>query len=110
MFYEKEVKPLVCPVCGNTELHYVTETHKSIIARFFSLILFIANLYYIIRINLEQLVEMLGYKYEPKDNITITFVFTFVIYLVLKGYILFKESKTHIRAICPKCGRFWNVD
>ena len=107
-FKHLNIKPLVCPICGNTELFFVTEYHKCIKARLLSYLLFFASFLGFLIYLVSSLEDAIN-NVENHTSLLIPIVCLFL-FISIKSYILYYESKTHIKAICSKCSRFWNVD
>lgn len=93
------IQPIRCPICGNTELAYVCEYHKCIGIRIATVIFTLCTL-----------LCFYFYIVNPKINELLIGTF-FLTCLSISLYIglLINESKTGVKAICPKCGHQWNI-
>lgn len=97
---QKSLTPIRCPICGNLELAYVTEYHKCIGARI-GMALFAA---------LTIVCLVLGFTNPQMAQATTIFA---LILIALTAFlyicVLINESRTGVKAICPKCGHKWNI-
>lgn len=96
-----QIKPIICPICGNYELSFVTDYHKSIWLKLVNNIILIL-LFITIIINFSKIIS---------GEIDLTIIILLVsIYTLLNIVIYLTESKTHVKAICRQCGHIWLID
>ena len=91
-------KPIVCPHCKSKELAFVTEAHKAIVARVFELLCIFFGF-----------VVILG-SWNDLEGATFTLLYLSISVLLLRIYIFYAESKTHVQCICKECGNVWLHD
>ena len=89
------MQTIVCPICGNEEIAFVSENHKCIGARIFQLALIIT-----------ALIIATHYNWKLKSTGYITLVFSIPI-LIIQAYIYCTESRSHVQCICKDYGYVW---
>lgn len=111
---KKKYTPIKCARCGNKDLRYVAEYHKCIklrvVVKIVQLIFFASILFSVLPI----LPTIIAGGQAATDTLIQT-VFAAVVpicsgaaYAFLSLYIYVLESETHVKCICPKCGKTWN--
>ena len=89
-----QMHTIICPICGNEEIAFVSETHKCIGARMFQLVLVLTAI--VITLYLGKL------KYIGGIALAVT-----IPILIIQGYIYCIESRSHVQCICKDCGYVW---
>ena len=102
------LKPITCPRCGSRELAFVTEYHKAIGCRIFSMILSG------VLIMLLVLLATQSINANPANSNAEglgSLIAVLAIVLAFVKIIQFStESQTHVQAICKDCGHLWLLD
>lgn len=94
------IKPIKCPYCGSTELSFVSEIHKCIVARIFAGIALLFVAYFSIDL-------LLTIFTTPSEATPIGIIISILAYAVIKLIIILRESKSHVQGICQRCGEIW---
>lgn len=90
-----QMQTIICPICGNEEIAFVSENHKCIGVRIFQLVLIIIAL------------TIATYcKWKLKSTGYIALVFSIPM-LITQAYIYCTESRSHVQCICKECGYVW---
>ena len=96
---------MICPICGYSDLSFVSEYHKNIKMRIFNYIVIFVLAFLSLGF-LACVIESKKISGELKS-----FFFCFLsLFFVLKVRILFDESRTHVLAVCKNCGTIWNIN
>ncbi len=103
-----EKKPIVCPVCGNVHLAFVTEYHKALLLR---VIRIIVALIPIALFGAEFYSVLIKHEAATFESSFIGFLIFFIVAaVILSCFITAIESTTHVKAICKECGNLWLLD
>lgn len=95
------VQPILCPHCGSKNIEFITEYHKFIALRIFSII--VAAVFFF------SLIAFLDF-HRDTDKFNTAFYFMVasgILYCILLLFVWLGESKTHVQGICRDCGNIW---
>ncbi len=98
-----KIKPIICPICGNTELSFVTEKNKNILIISLKTISIIV-LFITCLVNFNQIINN---NINSGTIIAITLsLFLFLICAIISTFF----EHNNIKAICKNCGNIWLID
>ena len=105
---------MCCPHCGNPEPVYITEYHKEIFLRMFCsllnvimwflFLLFIGNTIE----SFDEIFNVISLIFNGKMPSELNLLLVlWLLKIFFKCIIMYRESKTHVQAICRTCGNIW---
>lgn len=99
-----EKKPIICPVCGNVHLAFVTEYHKAIFLRIIRLIL---TLFTLVLFCSDCYTALIKHEQSSFESLSVVLIILIIAITILSCFVIAIESKTHVQAICKDCGNLW---
>lgn len=97
-----KIKPIICPICGNTELSFVTEKNKNILIISLKTISIIV-LFITCLVNFNQIINN-----NINSGTIIAITITLTLFLICEIISTFFEHD-NIKAICKNCGNIWLI-